>query len=727
MIIIKNRELLIPGNERYIGTNYDTGMENRVFRIPRLSQSGTDLSDLTFKVNLIFNSEPLDTAELQKNVDDDYIYLTWTVTAAQVAVTGTVFVCVTGNDTNDTVKWSTFMAPFYTEKSLGEDVETEYKKVIAKVNKEIEDREAADAALQNSINVERARIDQITNLPSGSTTGDAELQDIRVAYDGITYTNAGTSVRTQTSHLHRAINSSELMERVYFTNYQNGVKVNSSGAFENASGNCCTEFIPVNGILNLCINRAYHISSGFSIAWFNKNHGFISGQMFAKTGGQYDYEVLVPPTGAEYVVISNSQQAISDTSNYAESPQKLSYIKNNVLTRTHLMSFTDGYYLNTSGVRVSNSGWYVTDLIPVHDIYHIHVNDNTRLAPTTGVNVAFYRQENISPFNATFINGFSLIFSTNDEWGVVPDGATHMCLSLQISKRSPLDYVETITPKYKKLTLNSATAIYEFLKNPVEYTEIDLLPGTYDLYAAGFNNDIAADTIYYKYMNNVIFKGNGSTLTLNCPEDIAEAHPNINYLSVLNVLGNFEARDLNIICENIRYGIHSECQEAPGVYGSKLILKNVRVQHSTEVEGLTNGNAIGIGGSKYQQYLFENCDFSCSSTFPAFYIHGRLFNIESIKFKNCTFNDGAHIGILLSQYTGNGIQIPVDIDSCLVGTILCKKQGLGTTYDYQYVISAINSYISAINVDSDITFIRNPRRINTITGEVNTTYTTNEV
>lgn len=596
----------------------------------------------------------------------------------------------------------------------------------------IKDSTARSSAATNATNIssnaaniaiQKSRIDQITNLPSGSTTGDAELQDIRVAYDGITYANAGTSVRTQTSHLHRAINSSELMERVYFTNYQSGVKVNSSGAFENATGNCCTEFIPVNGILNLCINRAYHVSSGFSIAWFNKNRGFISGQMFAKTGGQYDYEVLVPPTGAEYVVISNSQQAISDTSNYAESPQKLSYIKNNILTRTHLMSFTDGYFLNTSGTRVSGNGWYVTDLIPIHDIYHIHVNDAKRLAPTAALNVAFYRQENTSPFNATFINGFSLIDGTNDEWGVVPDGATHMCLCLLTSKRSPLDYVETITPKYRKLTLNTAVTIYEFLKNPVEYTEIDLVPGTYDLYAAGFNNDIAADTLYYQYMSNVIFNGNGATLTINCPAEVAINHQNSNHVSPLNVLGNFEVRDLNIVCKNVRYGLHSECMEAQGAYRAKQVYKNVCINMTESLEGL-NGNAVGFGGSKYQQYIFENCEFNCPSTIPAFYIHGRLFNIESIKFKNCTFNDGAHIGILLSQYTGNGIQIPVDIDSCLVGTILCKKQGLGSTYDYQYVISAINSYISAINVDSDITFIRNPRRINTLTGTIDTSYTT---
>lgn len=170
MIIVKGRELLIPENERYLGTNYDTGMENRVFRIPRLSQSGTDLSDLTFKVNLIFNSEPLDVVELQKNVDEDYIYLTWTVTAAQVAVTGTVFVCVTGNDTNDTVKWSSFMAPFYTEKSLAPDIETDYRNLINKVDQEISDRQSGDAAEA------AARAEAVSAEAAAREAGDAALR-----------------------------------------------------------------------------------------------------------------------------------------------------------------------------------------------------------------------------------------------------------------------------------------------------------------------------------------------------------------------------------------------------------------------------------------------------------------------------------------------------------------------------------------------------------------------
>lgn len=54
---------------------------------------------------------------------------------------------------------------------------------------------------QEDLAVERARIDNLLKLEEGSTTGDAELQDLRVGIDGTEYESAGTAVRTQIENL----------------------------------------------------------------------------------------------------------------------------------------------------------------------------------------------------------------------------------------------------------------------------------------------------------------------------------------------------------------------------------------------------------------------------------------------------------------------------------------------------------------------------------------------
>lgn len=57
------------------------------------------------------------------------------------------------------------------------------------------------AALVDSLSVERARIDQFVAMPEGATTNDAEVADIRVDYNGLSYTNAGNAVRGQAKNI----------------------------------------------------------------------------------------------------------------------------------------------------------------------------------------------------------------------------------------------------------------------------------------------------------------------------------------------------------------------------------------------------------------------------------------------------------------------------------------------------------------------------------------------
>ena len=118
MIIVKGRELLIPENERYIGTTYDDNSTVRTFRIPRFHEDGMDKSQLDFYVIINYDdgSDP-DAVGVVKAVNDDYIVLEWDVGEDITEHSGCLYLWVRGFDHTGTVRWSSFPGVFYIETS----------------------------------------------------------------------------------------------------------------------------------------------------------------------------------------------------------------------------------------------------------------------------------------------------------------------------------------------------------------------------------------------------------------------------------------------------------------------------------------------------------------------------------------------------------------------------------------------------------------------------------
>lgn len=96
--------------------------------------------------------------------------------------------------------------------------------------------------LESEIVVERNRINNMTKLQAGSTTGDAELLDARVGANGIIYESTGVAIREQIKHIGGSLKSINLANPDKFTI---GKYCNNEGAIRSDTKYFYTEQIPV--------------------------------------------------------------------------------------------------------------------------------------------------------------------------------------------------------------------------------------------------------------------------------------------------------------------------------------------------------------------------------------------------------------------------------------------------------------------------------------------------
>lgn len=152
--------------------------------------------------------------------------------------------------------------------------------------------ECIDQTARDYAAAANARIDLFTSLDAGSTTGDAELQDIRIGFDGKSYDSAGSAVRGQSEALKNSLDfmSEEEGETTTTTvrnpavtnlldgvNLTNNMLVNNSGVETASTNYSLTDYIPIK--YNHYLTYLRSTTNGYDaigmVAFYDGNKNFI--------------------------------------------------------------------------------------------------------------------------------------------------------------------------------------------------------------------------------------------------------------------------------------------------------------------------------------------------------------------------------------------------------------------------------------------------------------------
>lgn len=168
---------------------------------------------------------------------------------------------------------------------------TAYGKTDNALAKEVAERE-------REVAVERSRIDALVRLENGSTTGDAELQDIRIGADGETYESAGTAVREQFTNCAKLTHGKNLYDKSnavegYYVAYYDGT-IGANANYEYFVTDCEPN-------TTYCIKQTFSDGIGYNlhVAFFAETfdlQNFIS--------GAHTQSTFTTPENATVMVIS---------------------------------------------------------------------------------------------------------------------------------------------------------------------------------------------------------------------------------------------------------------------------------------------------------------------------------------------------------------------------------------------------------------------------------------
>lgn len=450
--------------------------------------------------------------------------------------------------------------------------------------------------------IARKRITNLTKLEEGSTTGDAELQDIRVAANGTVYESAGDAVRGQYEAIVSAIRSTLNISMASIVEYVDGKYINiTDGRIEINSEYAYSDYIE-------CSENALYELSGITgevlIAYYDSEKQFIKGIVFG-----VDNLLFQTPPKTKYIIFS-IKKVDKNTVNL------------NIGEKENInRNINDYYRLSLTDNRKYKPDLYISEGYPSWDDGHISFNADYSytdyiIVPsdvelniygfTTDVNsICFYDESKIfisGTYNVTSITvpentkyvRFGIPTSDTDEFyfelttnknGIIPIPNNVLIVSKEINNskhyyntiNGALTYAYTIENEDNPITILIMPGIYE---------EVLFIQGVHYVNLIGVNRNeciIINETALY----------NNSPLRIQGQCYVA----NLTFISTANKYTSNSGTGKEAWITDVLAGVKNP--EWLGTIGA----------YAVHCDDVTNG--------EYTVSRFENCKMY-SETFPAF-------------------------------------------------------------------------------------------------------------
>ena len=214
-------------------------------------------------------------------------------------------------------------------------------KIDSQINKKAEKQE---------LEVERQRINSLTTLSTGSTTGDAELIDARIGADGRTYSNLGGANRNQFKNSNNLINN--ILEEVGTVIDNNiawelGTVLSNGYKADHAKAIRFVDFIYVSKGSIISLKQYGDDSYKLGVTGFSKPVHSKDNVLFASGWQKEDY--IIPQDGyikaciwyTNDVTDTSSSQAFNSIMFTKEIKNDVSSLKNDVDVLNNQLQYTD--------------------------------------------------------------------------------------------------------------------------------------------------------------------------------------------------------------------------------------------------------------------------------------------------------------------------------------------------------------------------------------------------